>query len=490
MAIARPSPTNSTLRLALSVLILLGEAAWISAWSIFIGSWFKPDSFALLAVPAVLGLLAAASILAWAANDLAHLGQVGATAVALIGLVVALAPVIAGFDFTSLGSVSHVITSKIDIHALAQGVLIFITWWRGIRVTQTRPSVEGALSRFRGDTVGFVLLLLLSLGLLKVHSLDIASFAGSAVVLLFTSLTSLPLIRVYRENAHRPTEGPQLGVNSQWLTMLLGIVSGILLLAILLSGTLSGQLRGVLGFLEGPLNLLFEFGGWLVALGLAFLRSWIHPRPPHQVNGPLTTPTTLAQANLQQRASERNAGQDLQFLDWILAIGLLLIFAWIAIYLIRRAMPRLVRRRPVVEVEEERRWIWSWSDVLSELHELALWFFRRRKASTVASTGSTSDLSQTRTRLLNIRAVYTEMLAIGARLSRRRAQPETPNEYAKALSRSAAARPGEKQIGDITALYNNARYGDYPSDQQQLDEALTALRELEEIERTRWDNEQ
>lgn len=158
--------------------------------------------------------------------------------------------------------------------------------------------------------------------------------------------------------------------------------------------------------------------------------------------------------------------------DWIpylkaaLLIGfLLLLISWL--YRVGR------RRLEVRDDEEERVSLGFWRSLWADLKAL-FGLIGRRAAPAVEKLTAVFLGDDPR----DARALYRRLQAWGAAIGRPRRDSETPNRYRQALSEAHPV--AEEPAAEVTAVYNQTRYGKNPPTDEAVDAARAALDKLEE----------
>ena len=150
----------------------------------------------------------------------------------------------------------------------------------------------------------------------------------------------------------------------------------------------------------------------------------------------------------------------------------------LAALLMARAISRLADWRSRDDVEEVRDFVWSWSGLRRQLHGLM-----RPGQDAVASAAKERGLAEEADDAVSAaRALYRQLLRLGAQLGRRRSPSETPDEYERALGQVERLSPRRVELRILTALYRRARYASEPPTEANLRAARSALAAIQELE--------
>lgn len=297
----------------------------------------------------------------------------------------------------------------------------------------------------------------------------------------------MPFARVRdlgRSPRHR--DQPALAINRHWLGLLLGTVAALLLVTILLALIFTFQrIDELTRPLAGPADALFWLlfyaialpSGYLVAGLIYLLRLILHPgqaRPP---------PPQPNLSWLDQVRSQAQQGGGLPVFLVLLAKWVLIaVVVAVVLLLLARAVFRYADWLSRDDVAEDRDFVLSWSGLVQALRSwlrrllhqprwLAPWV-PARVVERVAADGEARDP----------RALYRELLRLGARLGRGRQASETPREYARVLDTVPPLHDATDEIGILTEVYSRARYGPAPPDEIRLARAREALDRLRQRE--------
>lgn len=294
-----------------------------------------------------------------------------------------------------------------------------------------------------------------------------------SVVLLFASGLSLLLITRERalkaDQARMGEQGAGSGATPVMTATVLTLVGLTLAASSLLSlERLLALFRAIGGFFAPLAN-------WLWTVAMLIVVRWIALLSP--LFGALRK---MARQEIppQEGSDELGEPEPYDFgevgpgFDWtpylkaaLLIAFLLLLISWLY---------RLGRRRlEVRDEEEERVSLGFWKSLWADLK--ALFGLIGHRAAPVVEQLSTAVLGENPR---DARALFRRLQAWGAASGRPRRDSETPNRYHQALSEACPV--AEQPAGEVTAVYNQARYGKTPPAEEAVDRARAALEKLEE----------
>jgi hypothetical protein len=466
-------------RLALTLGLTLMDTCWLAAWAVLLGRFSDPVRGA--------PLLSAVSILLLqllAAFTTEHLGRRALTRrgwrIALLSLGVLAVLVAVRIDqYSSAGGLEWLPALggalALAIGSLSAPVLAFVLgfgiWWRGIqlgRQTSTSIEVESAFHWGIAMLVLFGIVQLLPLRGSALFALQ-ADTTLLVVGFFFVSLLTLALGRLESLS----TRTRSVGINSQWLTVLVLISAAIVIAALALGQLISFDLLvtamrpvfEVLGRLLLVLAYLIVIPIAYVAQFLIFLvLSLIQPDP----NRPRPQPL---QANDVDSFLQRLFGQGIppDVMTALKALGALALFA-LALVIMNRAFRRWRPRGAEAEAaQEERDSVFVARRLRDALLAWLLSLFNRRRALPAAVATAGEQAVTARASGTSVRDLYRELLRIGDSAGVHRAPGTTPLEHQAPLS--AALEPVEA-IDGLTAAYVEVRYADREVATEGLGDAL------------------
>ncbi|MBI3976633.1 MAG: DUF4129 domain-containing protein [Chloroflexi bacterium] len=468
------------------MLLVSMEAGWLTIWSALLGAWLgRPVGEALLPVPAIPALIGGGWLLTRTAQRRRWSIGRTRTAIAVGGILAALVAVRAGplagyapTDAEWLGALARALPATFrrpDPAVLALPFALYL-WWRGIRRGRQplyAGDVEGA---FRWGVLAMVAGLVLRLASTAGTPADTA--AAALAMFLFAGLTSIALAQIesmQRESHAR--ENTALAVNRHWLGFLVALVALVLLAAVALAQLFSFDFldalaRPVLAAIRTVvLLLLFAIAlpvGFLMEAVVWLIRRLLGNAPPAEL-----PKIDLGAFDQLRDQTERAAlsPEVVAVIKWavlgLIALGILAALV--------RSITRLSDWGTDDEVDEERDFVWTWPGLRAVLLRwLARWMLRRSPAvqAPVSAVPAADGPPQT----LSIRAMYRELLRLGAVLGRPRHPSQTPDEYADHL-RDHPALPAD-DLDTVTGAYVHARYGPEPPDEAAAADARRALERL------------
>lgn len=466
MSTVRDWPRQLGLPLGLAAM----QTCWLYPWALLFGLWVRPGEGAPLLSAGWIVLLLAGGHLAARALTLRRwpLARARAALVAL-GLVAVVLAVrghylgrFAATDPAWLDALARALATALPRPNAASlaAALGLLLWWRGLAQAQSSVTFERVE---RGFIFGLLALVGVALVALAVGAVAYDWLQRSAAVyfvgFFFVSLVTLALARLGEVRAQARSAGKALDVNPQWLAVLFGITTAILLLVVALAGLLSFDLiAAVLGPLLGPVGslawLLFEAAALLVGLLLTplyYLILWLRRGA---VPTPYEAPDNSFLEQLQKEGTRAVlAPEVLAVAKWVTA----LLLALLVVMLLARAVARRPEWRREEGVEEERESIWAWqalgATLLAWLRALRQRLFGAPARSTARPHSAAASASPF---ALTIRQVYWQLLQLGARRGVQRARHVTPYEHLQALRRRLGP---EEDLAAITEAYVGARYG-------------------------------
>ncbi|MBI3976725.1 MAG: DUF4129 domain-containing protein [Chloroflexi bacterium] len=473
----------------LPALVVGMETGWLTIWATLFGVWLGlPPGHALLPAPTIAALIGSGWLLArtawrrgWpvgqARGVVAAGGILGALLAVRAGPLASYGPVDPGWIATlvrALPATFH----RPDPAVVALPFALYL-WWRGLRRARHplyADDVEGAL---RWGFVGIAVGLVLRTAVAPLAGSDV--MAAAVTTFLFAGLTAVALVQVESmQGESRARENIALLVNRHWFGFLIALVGAMLMVAIVLAQMVSFDLLDALARAVLPtIQLIALVALFVVALPIGLLLEgliWIIRR----LRGD-DTPAGLPKINVDAFNQFR------QFRDQaeraVLSPEAIAVIKWVLLGLVAaailaalvRSMSRLNDWGAEDAIEEERDFVWSWPGVRALLHRwLARRIRRRQPVFRTADPSHEDEASPPET--LSLRAMYRELLRLGAALGWPRHPGQTPHEYAGRLR----GQPGlaADALDILTEAYVQARYGPEPPDQAVAIQARAALDRL------------
>jgi len=459
----RPRNLLRTVELGLFLAI---ELAWTFAWSVGLGFWLGGTG-PLLALPIVLGLLLLATAITrgvvrqgtprWVQIGLATLGVVVA---GVIGAAMVWSAVGDG-GWAALGN--RWSNTTFGFQVVGAVALAVVVWWRGIAAGRSRLTLEDAEQGMRIAVIAIALAFILN-SVAGGSAAPVGPLVGVTLVILFASLVNLPFARILDLGASpRHREEPALPINRHWLGLLLGIVSALLLLTLVLSlvftfdriDQLTRPVASLLGTVLWDLFYVIAVPiGFLVQGLIELIHALYHPG---QVAPPSQPPNNDWLKNLHDQATS-NGGLP-PIVNTLLLGMLVVVVVAVILSLLARAIFRVADWFVRDDVDEERDFIWSWKDLTTLLAGWLRRYFRKPHIVAPWSRPSEKSVAAIGGEPRDPRALYRELLRLGARLGRRRAVSETPGEYETVLDALPTLFGEEAAIRMLTEVYTRARYG-------------------------------
>jgi len=350
-------------------------------------------------------------------------------------------------------------------------------WWRGISLGRSHFYFEDIYHTFMIELALMVLLVIMwgfSFQGQAVRTLN-ADIVIYIIGFFFFGLVAMALsnLRIVQERLKTKGESSK-NFSRKWLSIILTVIVGMVLLGIGFASIFSPQFISALGrFMQAVSNvydkvvlfLLYAIG-FIVQL-ISYVYQWL-------INlitkGKQPEPPTMEAAAPPTNVNGNTPGT---FPEWILTTVkavILIAIVGAVIFLIYKAVQRRHSMQTDEDLDEENESLWSWGGFKSDIAEFFKMLFRRfqRKAKTVPATAPINWQPEEDVKhRLSIREIYQHLLWQGARLSIPREDFETPSEYALRLGQ--AVPESSEPLNKITGLYLEVRYGE-----QQIEEKTTA----------------
>ncbi len=474
-------------RLALTLGLTVMDACWLYVWSALLGRFGDPAR----AMP----LLSPLSIVAFqlvAAFTTEHLGRHALTSrrVRVALLTTGVAAVLVAIRFDQYPASSGLDWLAMMLRALAVAIgsltapaLAFILglaiWWRGInlgRQTSTFVEVEGAFRLGIGMLVAFGIVQVVS-----THGEALTALQADTTIYVvgffFVSLLSLALGRLESLS----TRTRSIGINSQWLSVLILLSAAVVLVALALGQIVSFDLLviatrpffDVLGRVLLVLVYLLVIPiAYIVELLIYALLSLVQPDSNRQRPQP---PEPNDIDNFLQRLFAQ--GIPAEVLGALKAAGALLLFA-LALVILNRAFRRWRPAGADAEAAlEERDSVFT----VRRLRDLLLaWWkslFRRGHGEVGAGAlhGSDSASPSLEVERVSIRTLYRDLLRLGESIGVTRGTGTTPLEHEAPL---VATLEPPRTVQDLTEAYVEVRYAERDTPDREVERLTEALRSV------------
>jgi len=473
--------TPSGLRGVQYALLVAGEAAWLYAWSVAVGTWLGGSQSPLLPATALAALLAASAMATRQAAAHKRHPRLARVALGLLGLAVAvltaLGPWLATGGWGSWGSgYGRMTRPGDDLRAVAEGCLVLLVWWRGIGIGRARPTPYQVERRFWTGVLALAGLLVVVALAGRASGLTPGALILPTLAFVFVGLIAMPLSRIAELSSGPSRRGaPALTPSGPWLATLLGVVTALLLVTLVLAQLVAFDRLGAL--LE-PLGAILWMILYVVLLPFAFLAEGLIfvARRLLRLQLPLGGRDRPVMDALEQlRQQERSGGPVAPELLTALKVLLLVALAAAVVGLLARAVSHLRDRATEDGVEEVRDLVWSWPGLGAIWRWLLAWIRPRLAGAGAAEATRPIGAGVA----ASIRELYREFLALGASVGRPRRPVETPHEYESRL-RGEPALPGADEVHSITESYVRVRYGPPAPRQPDLGPIAAALARLRE----------
>ena len=483
--------SSGLLRWTQGVLILSVNLGWLFALSLGLGAWLDPERAGPVVAPLVLvGLAIFAAV--FTRRVLRRPTLPARLSVAILGVLIGLG--VGGVVAASLPGVRTWgdfwrtwETTSFGFRVIAAALVAVLAWWRGIVAARSTLGLDEVMTASRNATLVLVVVFVLNALAGTANAVPAAPLVATTLIVLFASLVGIPLARVRDVVTSERNAGQDaLGVNRYWLGTLLGAVAALLVVAILLAIVLTfNRMDDVLALFSGPLGALLDVIFYIVVVPVAYLlqllfdvfHALLHPAKP------LPRPTDLSGGWVQDLHKQvGSAGGASPTLLLALEIVGALLIGGMVVLLLTRAARRYADALESDEVAEERDFVLSWDDLRAVLRDWLRRLWRRRAIRVTRPATSVEPVATNAPALTrDPRALYRELLRLGARLGQARAPSETPREYQRDLVKLAPLSDGAPEIETLTNVYAAARYASTPPEDARIEAARVALERLREI---------
>lgn len=336
-----------------------------------------------------------------------------------------------------------------------------VVWWRGVILAEREFGYFEADRAFRrgiGWTVAFVLLLAVyedARGFALTSPVPLYLLAFFAVGLMTLSVTRL--LTWWEEPQADPAQ--VLAANRHWLVLLAALLGVIVSLAAVLATALRVGMRPELLRLLRPLAPVAEavfYVLFAVAIVVARVIVYVLARLPfRRMLPPAAEATPPAFRDLLKDLSP----QLVSSARWgMVALGIVVLAALVAISVAR------ARRKKRTGRDDERESVWSSQAVLGAVGDAWRRLWNRPRPAARVREGPAVGA---------IRAIYRELLRLGASAGSPRAPHQTPHEYRTILVGRMPEPAGD--IGILTEMYERVRYSPHRPEPEDVDGAQQAL---------------
>jgi hypothetical protein len=360
-------------------------------------------------------------------------------------------------------------------------------WWRGIRLSRSRLYFDDIYTNF-----GIQLLLLVVLTIFwgftyKTEQLKtLTSQVGIYVAgFFFFGLLGLAVsnLKIIQERIRKKGETTK-NFSRKWLSIILTVIGSMFLVAVIFASLFSEQTQTTIRQIMNTITdiyawvveIIIYLVGWIVQL-VYFVVQWIVSLFSGQKPPPTPDLQGLPDMN---NVKDRTPGSLSPTIFLVIKLFILALIILAVVLVIMKAVKRRGLANQDEDLDEEKESLWSWDGFKADFilfFKNLLQRFRRKNIQPVPQ-----DLAiywkpeEDVRRRLSIREIYQHLLWHGARLHVPREGFETPSEYAARLGHFT---PDIQQpLDEITGLYLDVRYGDYPAADAQTENANTIWQKL------------
>ena len=363
-------------------------------------------------------------------------------------------------------------------------------WWRGIGLGHSPLFFENI---YRSFSIGLIaqVVLILAWGVDRQNSF--MSTTGLYVAgFFFFGLSALALAKLKGTQEQGQARGMSAVFNGRWLSIIVVVITGIVLVGIGAASIFNPKFLSVLGTLFNLVpGILFKVTyylltisvtiiGFLIAISFYIFQPIINMLQGNVPTEAFSSANVTAIEELKQGISQDVSPETMMVIKW--ALFALIIAA--IVFLIARSILRHRPSQTKEDVEEINESLWSWDGFLTDLRLFfsLLWQHFRSKIKAVIPEAA-SRLSRQRAReftgRLSVREIYRHLLWQAAQLGITRRQQETPYEYGKRLGQTLPE--GSEPLTELTDLYVNARYSDLTSEAEQVDRANSLWQAIQKL---------
>jgi hypothetical protein len=459
--------------------VILMESFWVYPWLAWLGSWpaFGESRPVLRLAPVIITLAVSLLTTRLALRQKWSMWRVRSTVV-VTGLVVILLVLAVdyrnGYVFLSgqwFGYMGHTLgTAFGNMQTLVPAIPVLVyLWWRGIVLGQTTSYFRDIYRTFILGMVALILLIILwqissSSERITRPGADIGWYV---MAFFFFGLVSIAVCHFYLMRRSMPREEARLTSVWRWLPIMLGVIGGVVLVGFGVASIFSpslfesiGQgfhtigdfLWKAVGYILWPVIYVI---GWLIKFFIFLLNLLRGTQGPSEnATGNMTQPLfpDVIPKELPHWVTEA-----IKWFAVALVVGLVLFF-------LAKAISRMRARRARDEIEEIHESLWSWKGLRDDLKELFGMLGNRFKRKPAATGYSFDEDAAGR---MDIREIYRHVLWEGSHSGLPRRRQETPSEYSVRVGRSVPE--GEESLKNITAEYENVRYGEMTVPEEQVD---------------------
>jgi hypothetical protein len=486
------------------------EAFWVYPWFIWAGTWpvldWKRPLLSLISVILLIGVSFIVTRFFLSRSWRLRWVQLAIVACGLVAIFVAVwVEYGAGFGPLSGQWFARIGQSLMDSFshpqplamALVAGVYL---WWRGIRWGRS-PFRLGDI--YRSFIIGLTALVLLVLvwGVSLEEGASETLLANTGIYIagfFFFGLLALALGNLQAIHQKMLGEGEKAPLFSRrWLSILLGMVGGIVIVGMALASIFSFDLIGLLAQgLDQAADWLFTILRYIV-VGLGFVGGALGVVLSYAIKfivnlfGGGEPPEPLESSDFPGTTELQEGGLNQLPPEAILAIkwGFFAVIAAVVVFLLVKAVSRYWTARTKGEVEEVHESLLSWDVFKADLRLFfsmvwqrirMVWHkFRPRQKPSATEPIPVSYADAVASGRLNIREIYRYLLWEASCSGVARGSHETVYEYAERLGQ--AVPECSEQLAELTGLYIDVRYGDFKAPRGKVNRANNLWKTLREL---------
>lgn len=449
-----PRPAYGALKAALPFVSLVIEFCWLYPWVLLLsGAFYGGAARPLIGPWLTFGLLLAGFLVVrwalsrpWAILSARVVVAAAGLIVGLLAVKLTYYPLVAGWDLRWIGSLLRAAHDALPMVTppVLGALLVTLLWWRAIVLGEREFNHFEIDRQYRRGVAWSIIFVLLYA--IYGHSRGLAIILTAPVYLLvffslgLTALAVSRLISIWQET--QADEEQALAINRHWLVLLVGVVGLILTVALAISGVVSVEFRPIMLSVLRPLEPVVEFLFYLVfavALVIARVILFVFSQLPFRGgrgDRPDVTPPSFAELFRDLPPQVVSGAR------WGMVIAVIALLTLLVAIAVVRA-----RRRSRKRDEDERESVWSSEAVFAGLG--AMW---RSLMDRLRSPGLVDEEPAVGA----IRALYRELLRVGAALGVARLGFETPYEYRPRLAQQVPELTGD--VDALTEIYVRVRY--------------------------------
>jgi hypothetical protein len=458
--------------------LALIDVCWLYPWSLLVAIWIGGE--VLLSPLSMLVLLLAGAFLTLAVLE--TLGARRAGQFTLVALALLMSLLAVRLDHYAAAGMLDWLPNLGESVAIAMGhptppaialALALLLWRRGVQIGSSSPTLPDVDSAFRwsiGALIGFALLLALAIRPSVQPALE-ARATPFVVGSFFVSLLTLALARL--ESLRTRTQA--IGLNTQWLGVLIAVAGLLVLTALVVSQVLSFDLlvlatRPLFQLLGRVLILLL----YAIVIPLAYvvelLAYWLLSLfSPDTENQPPEPPQASDIESLLRSLSQMVPPEVLGMLKIVSAIAVLALTLLLVARTISRWRPRGTE---IDEAREERESVWQAGQLRETLLAWLRRLLRRDRAVAASAVAAASNAAAIPPAISSVREIYRNLLKLGEAAGSLRQPASTPYEHEPSLE--SELEPGAA-IAELTEAYVQVRYAEAEPSAEELTALHTQL---------------